>query len=183
MNRSGHWGLAMLWYSPVVFGALSADLTTIPLVALGTLIISAFCMLPDVDQRIPLIKHRGITHTIWFALLVGGILGGGAFLLAQTAGQSILAQWIPADRVWGSPLPIALGGFFGVTGLIVIISHLFGDWMTKMGIRPYRPIWSHKHRLGITRADSWLANGALYVIGVGAIIFSYAAGTGVFPVN
>ena len=183
MNRSGHWGLAMLWYSPVVFGALSTDLRTFPLVIAGTVLVSGLCMLPDLDQRLPLVKHRGITHTIWFALLVGVILGGSAFLMVNIAGHSAFGQWIPSERVLGSPLAITVGWFFGGTGVLVVISHLFGDWLTKMGIRPYSPIWRHKHRLGITHADSWIWNSVLYVIGVGMIIASYAAGTGVFPIK
>ena len=183
MNRSGHWGLAMLWYSPIVYGALTVDLATFPLVIAGTVLISSFCMLPDIDQRLPLIKHRGITHTIWFAALVGAVLGVGAFFLAQTAGHSVFGQWIQSERIWGSPLAIGVRWFFGTTGVVVIVAHLFGDWITKMGIRPYRPVWNHKHRLGITTADSWLWNGGLYIIGAAALIAAYAIGTGVFPMN
>lgn len=170
--------VALLFYSPIVFGALTTDIATLPLVVAGAVLTSGLCMLPDVDQNLPLVKHRGITHTIWFALLVGGVLGGGAFVVVQGAGQSILVQWIPADRLLGSPLAITVGWFFGVTGGLVVVSHLFGDWLTKMGIRPWSPLWGHKHRLGITRADSTIANGVLYVLGAGTAVASFAAGTG-----
>jgi LmbE family N-acetylglucosaminyl deacetylase len=39
-------------------------------------------MLPDVDLRLPLVPHRGPTHTVWFALAVAA--GGGA--VGWTAG-------------------------------------------------------------------------------------------------
>ena len=81
MHRSGHWGLALLFYSPVVFGAPTADITTLPLIVVGAVLTSGFCMLLDIDQNLPLVKHRGITHTVWFTLLVGTILGGGAFVV------------------------------------------------------------------------------------------------------
>jgi inner membrane protein len=40
-------------------------------------------MVPDYDQRVPGIAHRGPTHTVWFAALVGlGVaLAGGAYAL------------------------------------------------------------------------------------------------------
>src|SRR5699024_8860201 len=154
MYRKGHWGLALLFYSPIVFGALSADIATLPLVIAGTAVTSGLCMLRDVDQNLPFIKHRGITHTIWFALLVGVVLGGGAFIIAQETGQSFLGQWIPSKTLLGSPLAVTVGWFFGGTGVLVIVSHLIGDWLTVMGIRPYAPLWKHKHRLGITHADN-----------------------------
>ena len=179
MHRSGHWGLALLFYSPVVFGVLTADITTLPLVVVGAVLTSGFCMLPDIDQNLPLVKHRGITHTVWFALLVGTVLGGGAFVVVQGAGQSILGQWIPTERLLGSPLAITVGWFFGVTGGLVIVSHLVGDWLTKMRIRPWSPLSKHKHRLGITPADSLIANGLLYVQGAKTALVSFAAGTGI----
>jgi inner membrane protein len=178
MHRSGHWGLALLCYSPVVFGALSTDITTLPLVVIGAVVTSSLCMLPDIDQWLPLVNHRGITHTIWFALLVGAVLGGGAFVLVQGAGQSVLGQWIRGETLLGSSLSVTAGWFFGATGVLVVVSHLLGDWLTKMGIRPWSPLSKHKHRLGITRADSWIANGVLYILGAGTAIASFAAGTG-----
>jgi inner membrane protein len=40
-------------------------------------------MVPDYDQRVPGIAHRGPTHTVWFAALVslGVALAGGAYAL------------------------------------------------------------------------------------------------------
>lgn len=179
MHRSGHWGMALLFYSPVVSGALTADTTTLPLVIAGVVLTSSLCMLPDIDQNLPLVKHRGITHTIWFALLVGVTLGGGAFVVTQGAGQSVFGQWIQGETLLGSPLAVTVGWFFGVTGVLVVVSHLAGDWLTKMGIRPWSPVSTHKHRLGITSADSLIANSVLYLLGAGTALASFAVGTGV----
>src|SRR5699024_12300032 len=97
MYRKGHWGLALLFYSPIVFGALSADIATLPLVIAGTAVTSGLCMLPDVDQNLPFIKHRGSTHTSWFALLVGVVLGGGAVMISQETGQLVLGHCLPTQ--------------------------------------------------------------------------------------
>lgn len=182
MHRSGHWGLALLFYSPVVFGALSADITTLPLVVVGAVVTSGLCMLPDIDQWLPFTDHRGITHTIWFALLVGAVLGGGAFVLVWGAGQSVLGQWIRGETLLGSSLSVTAGWFIGATGVLVVVSHLFGDWLTKMGIWPWSPLSKRKHRLGITRADSWIANGILYVLGAGTALASFVVGAGIVQI-
>jgi inner membrane protein len=182
MYRSGHWGLALLCYSPVVFGALAADITTLPLVIVGAVLTSGLCMLPDIDQWIPFTDHRGITHTVWFALLVGAVLGGGTFAVVQGASQSVLGQWIQGATLLGAPLAVTVGWFFGVTGTLVIVSHLIGDWLTKMGIRPYAPLSGHKHCLGITHADSRIGNGVLYIVGAVTILASFVIGTGVIQI-
>lgn len=37
--------------------------------------VAGFCLLPDVDLRVPGIPHRGPTHTVWFALAVAVVCG------------------------------------------------------------------------------------------------------------
>lgn len=176
MNRSGHWGLALLCYSPVVFWALSKDIAALPLVVAGGVLTSSLCMLPDADQWLPIVSHRGVTHTVWFMLLVGGFLGGSAFMLVQGADQTVLGEWISGQTLFGHPLAVTAGWFFGGTGALVIVSHLLGDWITKMGIQPWAPLWSHKHCLGITYANSTIANGVFNALGAIAIVASFVLG-------
>lgn len=173
MHRSGHWGLAMLFYAPIVFGVLSISKNYFPLLIVGGVLTSGLCMLPDIDQRLPVVTHRGVTHTIWFAVVVGGVLYGvgivGTRLVAHGLGD------------WGLQLPTqfaptTVGAFFGIVGVVVVLSHLVGDWMTKAGIRPYSPLSRHKHRLGLVYAKNRVANGLLYGIGLVAIAASFLVG-------
>jgi len=78
-------------------------------------------MVPDLDQRVPGIAHRGSTHTIWFALVVGVITAITAVVLA-TAG----------------PVLSAVTGF--VVGASTIGSHIAADALTPAGVRPWRPV-------------------------------------------
>lgn len=173
MHRSGHWGLAMLSYAPIVFGVLSISKNYFPLLIVGAVLVSGLCMLPDIDQRLPVVTHRGITHTIWFTVVVGGVLYGMGIV-----GTRVVAHGL-GD--WGLQLPqqfapTTVGWFFGVVGVVVVLSHLVGDWMTKMGIRPYVPLSRHKHRLGLVYAKNRVANGVLYGIGAIAVLISFGIG-------
>jgi inner membrane protein len=173
MHRSGHWGLAMLSYAPIVFGVLSISKNYFPLLVVGAVLVSGLCMLPDIDQRLPRVDHRGITHTIWFAVVVGVVLYGVGIV-----GTRVVAHGL-GD--WGLQLPqqfapTTVGGFFGVVGVVIVLSHLVGDWMTKMGIRPYIPLSRHKHRLGLVYAKNRVANGVLYGVGLLTILGSFFVG-------
>lgn len=173
MHRTGHWGLAMLFYAPVVFGVLSVSKNYFPLLVVGAVLTSGLCMLPDIDQRLPRVPHRGITHTIWFAVVVGGILYGIGIVGTRLVAHG-LGYW--GLQLPGQFAPPTVGGFFGVVGVVVVLSHLVGDWMTKMGIRPYYPLSRRKHRLGRVYANSLIANGVLYGVGLLAIIASFLVG-------
>lgn len=181
MLKAGHWGIAMLCYAPIAFGAISQTKASFPLVVVGAALTSGLCMLPDIDQQLPFVSHRGVTHTIWFALLVGGILGGGVFIIAQYASSLITTYVAPTMQFTGLYTPVNLGWFFGITGLVVVVSHLLGDWLTVMGIRPYAPLWRHKHKLGIVHADNTFANWVLYIIGGIGIIVAILAGLDILP--
>lgn len=179
MHKGGHWGLTLLCYAPIVFAVLSLTKSSLPLAFAGIALASGLCMLPDIDQRIPMVSHRGLTHTIWFALIVGGILGGGAFIISRYVVRFSTTYVAPTIEFTGLFAPINLGWFFGITGIIIILSHLLGDWLTVMGIRPYAPLWHRKHKLGIVKADNWWVNKGLYGLGAGAIIVSLLAGMGI----
>ena len=89
------------WFAKIAFAAL--------------LLIGTF--LPDVDQKIPGVKHREIFNTIWPIVLILII----NFFLHKYVNFSVIA--------------LAIG--YG--------SHLLADMMTPCGVAPISPI--HEHRI------------------------------------
>jgi inner membrane protein len=69
MHRERHVGAAMLAYAPLGAVVLALGFDTYAL--LGAVVAVGLAMLPDYDQRVPSVRHRGPTHTVWFALTVG----------------------------------------------------------------------------------------------------------------
>ncbi|TKX85447.1 metal-dependent hydrolase, partial [Halorubrum sp. SS5] len=69
MYRKGHVGASLVVYAPL--GFLVTALASIEVGAAGAVGVASLAMVPDLDMRVPFVKHRGITHTVWFALLVG----------------------------------------------------------------------------------------------------------------
>lgn len=78
MHRNGHYGASLLAYSPLGFLAVAIGF---PVAAVGGGVLAvALAMVPDWDQRIPGVAHRGVTHTVYFAAVVAvptGLLGAG----------------------------------------------------------------------------------------------------------
>ncbi|WP_257299977.1 metal-dependent hydrolase [Haloarchaeobius sp. FL176] len=148
MYRTGHYGVSLLLYAPVGFALLVAGYPAVCL--LGGAAMLALAPLPDYDLRVPFVEHRGPTHTLAFALLVGTVLGGASYVSAPTLGLD--------PRVAG-----ATGVFVGTYG---IVAHLVGDVLTPAGIAPFWPVSSRNYSLSVTRADSTVANTALLALGV-----------------
>ncbi|WP_396612939.1 metal-dependent hydrolase [Haloferax sp. S1W] len=154
MYRVGHWGVSLLVFAPVGFALVEMGTPELAFV-LG----AAMCwlaMLPDYDHRIPGLSHRGPTHTILFALLVGGVGGGAATLLATARGLS-------------EPQTTTLVGFGFATGALTILAHLVADALTPAGIRPFWPLSSRKVTLSLWTADNTFANYGLFALGVFAV--------------
>jgi inner membrane protein len=147
MHQKGHYGAALVAYAPIVFILTALGYTTLGV--LGGAVVVGGAMLPDVDQRIPGLKHRGPTHTVWFALAVGAV-GVGGLLLGASRG--VLA---------------ALGtGLFGaVVGTLTVVAHILADVLTPTGVRPFAPVRGEKYTLDVVTAANPIANYALLVIG------------------
>ena len=159
MYRNGHHGVSLLLYAPIGFVLL---VTGAPGVAiLGGAVMLALATLPDVDHVIPLIEHRGPTHTFAFAGLIGAVVGSVAYTLAPQLGLD--------------------PGFAGITGVGIgcyaILAHLAGDVLTPSGIEPFWPLSSRNYSLNLTRADDVMANWLLLGLGVTAtVVAAVAAG-------
>lgn len=86
--------------------------------------------LPDIDQRLKGIYHRGITHSIWFVLFFLGLT-----LLFFVDGLGI------GDLVFSIPGYHSLIGslYLGIT--LGIIAHLLMDYCSACGIDPFYPLF------------------------------------------
>lgn len=161
VHREGHYGAALLVYTPLGFVAFLLGFET--LAVGGALAAGALAMVPDLDVRVPGLKHRGPTHTVWFALAVGVATG--------------VAGWVLAGQVEPSVPAPAVAGFGALVGFLTVCSHIGADALTPMGVRPFAPADRRKFTLSVTTADSTLANYLLLALGVGAAAGALALAT------
>ena len=148
MNPLGHFGIILFVFGFVIFGLVARDKTrgakiiTVTALAMG--------IAPDIDLHIAQLSHRGLTHTIWAALLAGGVLA----LIAY--GFEPLALAGKREE--------SLYGF--VTGFGGICCHLAGDVITPMGIKPLYPLLEKPHTFNLVYANNGPANLALLLVGI-----------------
>jgi inner membrane protein len=143
MYLPGHVGLALVSAAVLVVttgGARRAGVGVAVLVLLASA--------PDIDLFLAGIQHRGITHTVWAALVLGSTLAVGGGYLA---------------RRWGTTDDTSLT--FAV-GTVSVLTHLVGDVLTPMGIRPLYPLVSTTYSLDLVAARNPDANLALLCAGV-----------------
>ena len=85
MYQNSHHGVTVIHVAPISTILTATGLVELA-VAAGVMAI-ALAVVPDPDQRVPGIAHRGPTHTAWFALVTG-------MLTAITAVVLVLpGQW------------------------------------------------------------------------------------------
>jgi inner membrane protein len=115
-------------------------------------------LLPDVDALLPGLVHRGLTHTLLFAVLVGLLVP-----IAVRLGSDFLPG-LGAEHA-------AVGYLVGVGGLV---SHLAGDIITPMGVQLLFPVWQPVYTLDIVPASSPGANSLLLLTGVSVLLLTYS---------
>jgi len=153
MHKEGHAGAALLAYAPLGFSAFYSNFEQAAI--LGLVVTVACASLPDVDLEISQVKHRGITHTLWFALFIGGITAIAGAYVGMVLGD-------------GSIVTVVLAAGFGfLTGSLCIMSHILTDWITPMGVEPFRPINVENYSLGLVKSKSQIANYGLFILGTG----------------
>lgn len=162
MNLLGHLGIALAIYAPI--GCVLLLRGRYRLAISGTMLIAGVTMLPDVDSWLPWFIHRGRTHTVWFALSVGGMIGLAATVFANSRRQSHRS--------------VLVYGWFGVcVGTLAIIAHLVGDVITPMGIRPFYPLADASYTFNLVLARDPLANTRLFAMGCLATVGQILVGT------
>jgi inner membrane protein len=163
MYQVGHYGASLLVYAPL--GAAVAAIGHETIAIVGGLLCVALSTLPDVDHRLPLVDHRGPTHTVLFALLVGAALAGATALSLDGAAASV---------------DVGVVVFAFVVGALSIGSHLLADVLTPMGIRAFWPVSRRRYSWNLTPAKSPVANAVLLGLGlvatVAAVVLVVAVG-------
>ena len=153
MYKRGHLGVALLTLAPITFWLLSTGSPVFGALVVGTVLYLA--MLPDVDHRVPGIPHRGPTHSLLFAVVVGAVFAGAASLV-----EPVLSIAVPGG--------VSMVAFGFLLGFGSVVAHLLGDVITPAGVNflwPYPRTWS----LYLTGADSTVWNWGLFVLGVFAM--------------
>ena len=123
MQRDGHVGIGLALYAPFAFLLAWGGLLT-PL-ALGAVGVAFASTAPDVDLRLPLVAHRGITHTLLAAAVAGLAYAAAGVYLAQ-AGVGVRAGADAALPGHPGLVPVAAGGFGFLVGTLSILGHLLG---------------------------------------------------------
>lgn len=165
MHREGHVGAALLAYAPVGFIVFVVGFEGAAMA--GAVGAGLLAMIPDYDQRVPGISHRGITHTVWFAALVGV----GLALIGLAIGSN--------DGIFAA---IGLGVFGLLVGTVTILSHIAADALTPMGVEPFAPVRNDHYSYDVARAANPIANYALLILGVIASGLALVAGNAITSV-
>lgn len=159
MYRAGHFGVSIGLYAPIAASLIGRGQVTLALA--GGVIVAWLTMLPDVDHRLPLISHRGPTHSLAFALAVGGAVGLLVdVVVAPVFGDLGAAGWAVLPGLYGG-----LATFSAAVATLTILAHLLADVITPMGIRPFWPVSDWSVTLDITPAKNPTANYLLLAAG------------------
>lgn len=163
MFRPGHYGVSLALYSPVGCWLVATGETTAALAGGAGLL--ALSMLPDVDTLLPVVPHRGPTHTLPFAVLVAGVTWAAA-----------TATGFGAHPVG----PVELSSFAAGVAAFAILSHLAADVLTPMGVALLWPLSRRRYTLSLCRASNRVANYLLFALGVFATASAAYLGTVLF---
>lgn len=149
MYAKGHYGVSLLVFAPVGFVLLLEGAAS--LAALSAAVVLAMATVPDLDLRIPGVSHRGVTHTLLFAVAVGAAFAGGVAVAGDALSLSS---------------SLAAAGYAFFLGTLSILAHLLADVLTPMGVALLWPLSDRRFSVNLTRADSALWNHALLALGV-----------------
>lgn len=161
MHREGHIGLGLLMYAPIAYVLVLFDL--MQAFALGMAAMAFWSFAPDVDMTLP-IRHRGPTHTIT-AAVVSGILTAGVGVYLAAAGTGTSGSLFQSNIV----SYLAVSAFAFAIGFLGVLSHLLGDLLTPMGVRPGWPVSNRYHSLDLVLAADETANKGLSIAGAVAV--------------
>lgn len=170
MYRDGHYGAALLAYAPVGFLVAVLGYRTLALLAGGAAL--ALAMVPDWDMRVPGLEHRGATHTVGFALLVGVIVGAAGVTFA-TAGNPATVSTDLASLADNPATALGVGILGFLVGFLTVCSHIAADALTPMGVTPFWPLSDRHVSAGVARASNRLANVILLGVGVAVAAGAY----------
>ncbi len=180
MYSQGHWGIALLMYAPIVFVGLLIQPDFLPQFLLGLAIIAFSSTIPDIDMQLKNwtpIKHRGITHTVPFAVFIGLFSAAFAFPFAWYSHQTLGVIFPTMMDVY------IFTGFSIFLGFYGTVSHFFGDMITPMGLRPLKPFSKKRFRFVLSfwgqesKAANMYWNYAFYTLGVVVVALAFLFGS------
>lgn len=148
----------MLVFAPLGLALAAADATG--LAVIGAAVSVALAMVPDYDMRVPLVQHRGVTHTLPFAVFFGIAVGAAVTAFGAYAGVTV-EGWVD---LYGFGVA-SLGAFAFLVATLTVLSHLAADALTPMGVPLLWPLSGHCYSLSLARADNLVANYGLLVAG------------------
>lgn len=163
MYTKGHIGISLLLYSYPFYYLLFNGFVGFAIV--GLLFVGSFSALPDQDQNVWFMEHRGRSHSIGSAIAFG-IFTVLILVLLFTFSAMFL---VPLGSIIGVP-PMAIFGFFGFIATFTFITHLLGDLLTPAGVRILRPFSDKKYGADLVKASNPIANIAFWLIGWGTVI-------------
>lgn len=172
MHKEGHIGIGLIIYSfftvifllldmintALIFGIIFIFLSYHPDIDLKIQRKTSFlrnkylkAVIPFLSNLLNATKHRKITHTIWYALLWGLIISSFSFIYFSN--YETLPRMI-----------LSITGF--IIGFLGIISHLLGDILTPMGIKPFYPVKNKNYTLDKVKAKNKYANFSFLFLGI-----------------
>lgn len=159
MFPPGHYGVVLACYAAVGYVLLTRGYARDAVYGGG--VVLSYTLFPDVDGEFAFLVHRGVTHTLWFALAVG------AFCVLVVA--SSLRGRSRREAARG-----ALWAFF--LGNLAVVAHLLADVINPWGVMPVYPVSPALYSLDVVRATNDAANYALFAFGVGTAALAWTAG-------
>lgn len=155
----GHYGMALALYAVVGYVLLRRDRVHDALCGGG--IVLAYTLFPDLDGQLEFLVHRGVSHTLWFALAVGALC-----LLV-----------VAPDLRGRSRREAILGGSWAFfLGAFAVVAHLLADVLNPWGVMPLYPVSPALYSLELVYAGNDAANYAMLAAGVGIAVAAWFAG-------
>jgi membrane-bound metal-dependent hydrolase YbcI (DUF457 family) len=162
MHKNGHAGVSALLTAPCIAILFSFELYILGIIfSIFAMILSSF---PDIDMNISSLKHRGFTHTIQFAFIVGvfvSIFVFGVLIALNTELNPVYIKLLNniSYPIWVIPIVAGLGGFAG------IFFHMLGDIPTPQGIHFFSRQNNYGFSLNLFNANNKSANKYINTVG------------------
>lgn len=166
--------MSLLLYSPVLY--LLIFFNEFLLAGVGLIIVASYASVPDLDFKVPKVKHRGYSHSLV-----------GAVIIAIPVGAATYISYVYIELLAQSfELPIAYSPeFMGIYGFVIgyygVLTHYAGDIVTPSGIPILAPVSKKKYSLNLWYAKNRWANGIFLVLGIFATVgvFTYVLYSGI----
>lgn len=169
MDRHGHVGLNLLVFTPIAYYLIQSGQTA--LAVFGLLGLLALEPLVDLDRFVPGSEHRGTSHSLFGALVIGVLCGVGVYILSgylvSTLTEIAFGQpVIVSGTTEQSPFNLTRNAQIGfVTGTGSVLLHLLGDSLTSSGVRPFLPFARTRCSFDLVSKQGW-SQFALFVVGL-----------------